>query len=102
MSNTEARIAEVLRKRNASTEQFPITKEDGTEKQIKRLPSNQIDSSVPFSGWVEENPQPKVIRTADQITMSDEQPATADEFVVIGAVTISPSHLTGFQRSFTR
>lgn len=103
MSNADDRIAEVLRKRSAGPEQFDLKRQDGTEKLVSQpTPLGQIESSVHFSTWKEVDEQPKTIRVADQITLQDEQPAPKDEFVVIGNLTISPSHLTGFQRAFTR
>ncbi len=84
------------------SETYEVTVEQGTEKQIHRMPKGSVESSVPFSQWKEVDPQPKTIRPADTLS-TDAAPLAPDATVNLGdRVTVTPSNVTGFEASFTR
>jgi len=94
------RIQRILRGASSS-ETFEVTVEQGNETVKPRVGPRQIESSVPFSKWVETDPQPKTIRVADQLSQ-DAAPLAPDAVVKIGNVTIAPSTISGWEARLTR
>jgi hypothetical protein len=99
----DSRIAAVISRRvgASSTEQFPITRTEGTEPVRNRMPKGSVDASVKFSTVVEPE-RAKIIRPADQLSQ-DAAPLAADAIVKVSdRVTIAPSTISGWEARLTR
>jgi hypothetical protein len=102
-SAVDERVASVLNRRAgaSSTEQYPITRTEGSEPLRNRLPKHQIDASVRFSEVVEPE-KPTGYKPADVLSQ-DAAPLAPDAVVKIGdRVTIAPSTISGWEARLTR
>ena len=88
----DSRIAASIARRTgaSSTESFPITRTEGTEVQKPRVGAGQVEASIPFSKWTEADPQPKVIKPADQLDANPKEPSEA-ETITLGNLVIRPN-----------
>jgi hypothetical protein len=98
-----SRIAASIARRAgaSSSEQFPISVEQGTEPLRNRVGAGQIDSTVRFSEWRE--PEKRTgYRPADEKNVDPVEPEP-DTIISIGNVTIRPNPIAGtFEGKFTR
>jgi len=105
-SAVDSRIAANIARRAgaSSSEQFPVTVEQGSEPLRNRVGANQIDSTVRFSEpqWKEPE-KSKEFAAADEMNFDPVEPAP-EEIITIGEhVTIRPNPIAGtFEGKFTR
>jgi hypothetical protein len=92
-SAVDERIAAVLNRRAgaSSSEQYPISIQQGSEPMKNRVGAGQIDATVACSQFKEPE-KPKGFKPADEIDANHPEPSEA-ETIVIGDVTIRPNPL---------
>jgi hypothetical protein len=98
----DERIAASIARRAgaSSSEQFPVTIEQGTEKVRNRVAPNQIESTVRCSEWKEPE-KPTGYKPADIKNVDPVEPRP-DEIITVGRVTFAPSPITGWEARLTR
>jgi hypothetical protein len=90
----DSRIAAVIARRAgaSSSEQYPVTIEQGQEPQRTRLPKGQIDATVKFSTVVEPE-KSKEFKPADELNENHPEPSEAETIVIGDSVVIRPNPL---------
>jgi hypothetical protein len=98
-----SRIAASIARRAgaSSSEQFPVTIEQGSEPIRNRVGAGQIDATVKCSDWKEPERETGY-KPADEMNVDPVEPDVADQ-IVLGNVTIQPNPIAGtWEGRFTR